>query len=72
MTASRNTLLTYARRRVDETVLKPLHAEGAHDSFIVSETLDRLREHFYKHHIQLGFLTVQDGQASVDIWETPR
>lgn len=70
--ASRNTLLTYARRRVDETVLAPLHAEGAHDSFVISETLERLRQHFRGLWIELGPLVVQDGAATVEIGEMPR
>jgi|HubBroStandDraft_2_1064218.scaffolds.fasta_scaffold91367_2 hypothetical protein len=70
---SRNTLLLYARKRVDEA-LAPLTAPGADHVTIhhAEQALEPLRLHFARHHITLGPLRAEGGEFVVDIGETLR
>lgn len=71
LSSDRNTLLTYARRRVDEIVLKPLHADGTTPD-AAEAALCTLRQHFRGLWIEFGPLVVQDGAATVEIGEIAR
>jgi hypothetical protein len=63
----RNHLLSYARKRVDETVLKPLLSGEITDPIGAEETLEKLHNHFRTHGIAIGRLRVEAGVVMVDI-----
>jgi hypothetical protein len=71
--SSRNTLLLYARKRVDEAIA-PLKDPAADHTVIdaVSHTLTHLRLHFARLHIAIGAVYAEQGEVLVDILEAPR
>ena len=66
--SSRNHLLTYARKRVEDAVLAPLRADTS-TLDAAEQVLDALRNHFRALGIGIGPLFVRDGQFIVDIEE---
>lgn len=69
--ASRNHLLAYARKRVEEAVLAPLRADTT-TLDVAEDALQSLRVHFRGLWIALDQLRVQDGTFVVGIMEMPR
>lgn len=69
--SSRNHLLDYARKRVEEAVLGPLRADTT-TLDVAEEVLQALRVHFRRLWIALDQLRVQDGTFVVGIMEMPR
>jgi hypothetical protein len=68
---SRNHLLNYASKRVEDAVLAPLRTDTTQLE-VAEEHLDRLRIHFRRLWIDIRPLGVVDGQFAVAITEVPR
>jgi hypothetical protein len=62
----RNHLLNYARRRVDDAVIKPMMEENEKLG-AAWLTLDRLREHFKGLGIAIGHITIVQNSVLVTV-----
>jgi hypothetical protein len=70
----RNTLLKYARRRIEEGVIGPLKMDTADDATLLKaeKIIDGLRAHFRGLHIDIGPLRAENGEIIVDVKPMPR
>jgi hypothetical protein len=66
---SRNTLVAYAKKRVEDAVIAPLRVNSADYATLhhAQQILDGLRAHFAKHWIVIGDIRAETGEITVAV-----